>query len=129
MPPVPEFVTLTYAVPPVAISELKISASSPVTKSPVDMGRVMRAEPFHLTIVLEVKVAPASVNVKPPVPVSMLEGAILVISGTGALTLKPNELEGPPGLITVAVQLSGSVPSRGDMVMRLAVIVSGVLFS
>ena len=72
----------------------------------------MRLEPFHFTTEPSWKVSPLTVNVNADPPAVALLGLKEVMAGIGALTEKAAVPDvAPPGLITCAVQLDGSVPN------------------
>jgi hypothetical protein len=71
------------------------------------MNVVVRSEPFTRTTEFATKFVPFTVSAKPPLPTKTVDGAMLVVVGTGlALTVKVCELDVPPpgaGLKTVMV--------------------------
>jgi hypothetical protein len=80
--------TVTWAVPPDAISDEGIVACKAVTNPPpVVVGVVVRFDPFQRTTEEELKVLPFTVKVNPAPPAVALAGLNDVIDGNGATTL------------------------------------------
>src|SRR5205823_5471744 len=105
-PPGAGLKTVTVAFPPVAISDAKIPAVSVALL----IKLVVREVPFHLTMELFKKFAPATVMVKAAPPAVAELGMMLDNVGAGfgeALMVKTFAAEVPPGAglrtVTVAV--------------------------
>ena len=82
-PPGAEFVTVTLAVPAVAMSVAAIAAVSCVELTNV----VVFAIPLNFTTEVEAKPAPFTVSVKAAPPAVALGGAIETAEGTGLVTV------------------------------------------
>ena len=78
-PPGVGFTTVTDAVPAVATFAAGTIAVSCVEETNV----VVRGEPFQLTVEVETKLVPFTVNVNPPLPAVVELGLIEVVVGTG----------------------------------------------
>jgi len=91
-PPGVGFTTVTDAVPAVATFAAGTIAVSCVEETNV----VVRGEPFQLTVEVETKLVPFTVNVNPPLPAVVELGLIEVVVGTGLLIVNVTELDVPP---------------------------------
>jgi hypothetical protein len=125
-PPGVGFVTVTEAVPGVAMSAAEIAARRLMLETKV----VVRGEPFHWTADVDEKFEPLSVNAKAGEPATNELGAIDVTAGTGLLIVKVRGLEVPPsgaGLDTVieavpAVAMSAAVIEAWRLVPDVTVV-------
>src|SRR5437016_5961595 len=89
-------------------------ARSPTTSPPLSTVVVVRGLPFHCTTDELLNVLPFTVSVKPDPPAGALLGLNELITGKGALTVKPNALELCPLIsVTCTLQLAPSVPNVG----------------
>src|SRR4029077_8943104 len=114
-PPGGGLVTVTNAVPALAISAAVIAAVSVVLLTKV----VARTEPFHCTVELFTKFVPLTVRVKSVPPAIWLSGEREITVGTRLFMVKVSALEVPPpggGFKTVtaavpalAMSLAGTV--------------------
>ena len=91
-PPGTGVLTVTFAVPAVAISPAGIAAVSCVALTKV----VVRALPFHRTVEPFTKLLPFTVSVNAAPPTVAAFGLRLVIAGTGLLIVKFRLFELPP---------------------------------
>src|SRR5205807_90345 len=94
------FVTAMGNEPAVATSAAAIGAVTNVELTNV----VVRAEPLKFTTDVETKFVPFTVTVKPASPAFLELGEMLVVVGTGLLTVRVCALEIPPpgaGFVTV----------------------------
>jgi hypothetical protein len=99
-PPGVGFITVTAAIPAVAMSLAGTEAVNSVSLTYVVVSPV----PFHCTVELEMKFVPVTVRVNAAPPAVALEGESEVTSGLGLLIVKVSPLDVPPpgvGLITV----------------------------
>jgi hypothetical protein len=83
-PPGPGFVTVIEAVPGVTMKEAGTAAVSCVEETNVVASDVA----FHLTVDVETKFVPFTVNVKPTLPAVTQLGLIDVVVGAGLLMVK-----------------------------------------
>jgi hypothetical protein len=131
-PPGVGLVTVTVAVPPLAMSEALIAACKLVLETNV-VGRTL---PFHRTVDEETKFVPVIVNVKAGLPSSSTFGLSEVTVGTGLLIVKVSALDIPPpglGLETVtivvpAVAMSAAIMSACRLVLETNVVVRELPF-
>jgi len=91
-PPGAGFTTVTFAVPALAMSAEAMEAVSCILLTKV----VVRAEPFHLSIELEMKLEPFTTSVHAAPPAVALEGVREVSCGAAFLTVKVKAFEPPP---------------------------------
>jgi hypothetical protein len=129
-PPGVGFTTMTDAVPASAMSAAVIVTVTVVEETKV----VLRAEPFQSAVDDALKFVPVMVSVKlfPPAVVDV--GEILVVVGTGLLTVSICEPDVPPpgpGFTTVIKSVPPTVISVAGMVtvivvLEIKVVVSGV---
>ena len=105
-PPGAGLVTVTMAVPAVAMSAAVIMAVTFVAFTKV----LVRLDPFQFTIDVETKLVPVTVRVKaaPPAVVLLGESAVAVGLGLSTVNVTALEVPPPPGFITV----TGNVPAR-----------------
>jgi len=106
--------TVTFTVPPVAMSLAKIAAVNCVALTKV----VVRPAPFQRTTEVETKVVPFTVNVKAAPPAVVLVGEMLVSVGKGLLMVKVCGLEVPPpgvGLNMVTLTLAPAATSLAEI--------------
>jgi hypothetical protein len=82
-PPGAGFTTVTWAVPPTAMSAAVIAAVNWVEETYV----VVRFDPFQLTVEPETKPVPFTVSVNPAPPAVVEAGLRPVVAGTGLLIL------------------------------------------
>jgi hypothetical protein len=116
-PPGVGLLTVTYAVPAVAISEAGIAAVAWVEETTV----VVRSAPFHRTFEVETKPVPVTVRVKAGPPAVAEAGKTVLMTTTGLLTVKVFPDEVPPpgvGLKTVTV----GVPAMAISVAGIAAV-------
>jgi hypothetical protein len=109
-PPGAGLKTVTLAVPADAISATVMAAVTWEGETKV----VVRFAPFHLTTLVEVKLAPFTVRVKAEPPAVVEVGERVVVEGTGLLMVKVWLPEVPPpgaGLKTVTLAVPADVIS------------------
>ena len=102
VPPGPGFVTVTVAVPAVAISAAVIVAVSCVAL----MNVVVLAPPLNFTTEVDTKPVPFTVRVKATPPAFALVGESEVTVGAGLLMVKDCAFDVPPAAGFVAVTLT-----------------------
>src|SRR6266446_5377322 len=91
-PPGAGFITVTVAVPAVAMSAAVMAACKLVLEAKV----VVRALPFHCTVEEEMKPVPVTVSVNAAPPACALVGFSDVAVGTGFPMVNVSALEVPP---------------------------------
>jgi hypothetical protein len=131
-PPGAGVVTVTMALPAVAISAAVMAACKLVLETKV----VVRALPFHWIVEEETKLDPVtvSVNAAPPAPAEL--GFSDVAVGDGLLIVNASGLEVPPpgaGVVTVtmalpAVAISAAVMAACKLVLETKVVVRAFPF-
>jgi transcription initiation factor TFIIIB Brf1 subunit/transcription initiation factor TFIIB len=131
-PPGAGVITVTAAVPTVAMSEAMIAACKVVAETKV----VVRAFPFHWTVEEKMKLVPVTVSVNAAPPDSTVLGFNDKAAGTGLPIVNVSGLEVPPpgaGVITVtmavpAVAMSAAVIAACRLVLETKVVVRGLPF-
>lgn len=131
-PPGVGLVTVTVAVPPLAMSAASIVACTLVLETNV----VGRAPPFHRAVDEVTKFVPVIVSVKDGLPSSSTLGLSEVIVGTGLLIVKVKALDVPPpglGLETLIfavppVTMSAALMSASRLVLETNVVVRELPF-
>jgi hypothetical protein len=105
-PPGPEFVTVIEAVPGLATREAGTTAVSCVEETNVVASDVA----FHLTVDVETKFVPFTVNVKPTLPAVTQLGLIDVVVGAGLLMVKVTGCVIVAQLLNVTLKVTLYVP-------------------
>ena len=126
-PPGGGFVTVTLAVPALAMSDALIVAVSLVALANV----VVRGEPFQFTTEEETKLVPLTVSVKLAPPCVALDGESFVIVGAGLLMVKVFAEDVPPpgaGLLTVTKAVPAVLMSdMGTVAVRVVLLTKVVV--
>jgi len=121
-PPGAGFVTVTFAVPAVAISAAEIAAVNCAALTNV----VVFDAPLNFTTDVDTKPEPFTVRVKPAPPAVALVGEIDVSTGTGLLIAKACAFDVPPpgaGFVTVTFTDPAVAISAAGIVARICVAV------
>jgi hypothetical protein len=131
-PPGAGVITVTVAVPAVAMSAAVMAACKLVLETKV----VVRGIPFHWIAEEEMKLVPVTVSVNAAPPDSTVLGLSDVAAGTGLPIVNVSGLEVPPpgaGVITVtmavpAVAMSAAVTAACKLVLETKVVVRALPF-